>query len=610
MGGRRGPNRTSYCRNPLCEPGSSGGSGRGRTSSASVTSVRSRTRSSSGTGLSSPPLATQTVVPLQHCKIPELPVQASILFELQLFFCQLIALFVHYINIYKTVWWYPPSHPPSHTSLGLSHFPPLVLFCSSRYFPGLTQLEAYEEFPPDRLQLADGDHHCSGPPLHWVRREGGISEGEGLPLSLHPAVPHPLHRSHGNRLESVPLPHPPLQDLLLPEPPVPLLSNDGSSTYPQVYPASQSCYLLPGVHFFPQRHPFWTPPSSGSSLEWLLFRSAVQPSTWDFPLLPSWVGSTVSRIPCLPLSWFSPLFCWSTVIRFGMYIPFLQLNCDLRKTNLFSHMASMGPREAVSGLARSRDYLLTLRETWKQHTRQLYGPEAMPTHACCLSPSLIRSEVEFLKMDFNWRMKEVLVSSMLSAYYVAFVPVWFVKNTHYYDKRWSCKLFLLVSISTSVILMQHLLPASYCDLLHKAAAHLGCWQKVDPALCSNVLQHPWTEECMWPQGVLVKHSKNVYKAVGHYNVAIPSDVSHFRFHFFFSKPLRILNILLLLEGAVIVYQLYSLVSSEKWHQTISLALILFSNYYAFFKLLRDRLVLGKAYSYSASPQKDLDHRFS
>lgn len=83
-------------------------------------------RSSSGAGLSSPPLAAQTVVPLQHCKIPELPVQASILFELQLFFCQLIALFVHYINIYKTVWWYPPSHPPSHTSLvGVQPGPPV-----------------------------------------------------------------------------------------------------------------------------------------------------------------------------------------------------------------------------------------------------------------------------------------------------------------------------------------------------------------------------------------------------------------------------------------------------------------------------------------------------
>lgn len=29
------------------------------------------------------------------------------------------------------------------------------------------------EFPPDRLQLADGDYHCSGPSLHWVHREGG-----------------------------------------------------------------------------------------------------------------------------------------------------------------------------------------------------------------------------------------------------------------------------------------------------------------------------------------------------------------------------------------------------------------------------------------------------
>ncbi|KAM9033335.1 transmembrane protein 39B-like [Sarcophilus harrisii] len=115
MGGRRGPNRTSYCRNPLCETGPSGGPG--HASSSSVTGVRSRARSSSGTGLSSPPLATQTVIPLRHCKIPELPVQPSILFELQLFFCHLVALFVHYINIYKTVWWYPPSHPPSHTSL-------------------------------------------------------------------------------------------------------------------------------------------------------------------------------------------------------------------------------------------------------------------------------------------------------------------------------------------------------------------------------------------------------------------------------------------------------------------------------------------------------------
>lgn len=195
-----------------------------------------------------------------------------------------------------------------------------------------------------------------------------------------------------------------------------------------------------------------------------------------------------------------------------MYIPFFRLSCDFRRTGL---LASIGAKE-VGGVGRGRDYLTVLKETWKQHTSQLYGVQPMPTHACCLSPDLIRKEVEYLKMDFNWRMKEVLVSSMLSAYYVAFVPVWFVKvrsgwtwnylnvqtpfpslsaralflqSTQYVDKRWSCELFILVSVSTAIILMRHLLPPRYCDLLHKAAAHLGCWQKVDPSLCSNVLQH-------------------------------------------------------------------------------------------------------------------------
>lgn len=109
--------------------------------------------------------------------------------------------------------------------------------------------------------------------------------------------------------------------------------------------------------------------------------------------------------------------------RFGMYIPFFRLSCDFRRAGSLSPLPTIGSKD----VGRGRDYLTVLKETWKQHTSQLYGVQPMPTHACCLSPDLIRKEVEYLKMDFNWRMKEVLVSSMLSAYYVAFVPVWFVK---------------------------------------------------------------------------------------------------------------------------------------------------------------------------------------
>ncbi|XP_052352869.1 transmembrane protein 39B-like [Oncorhynchus keta] len=173
---------------------------------------------------------------------------------------------------------------------------------------------------------------------------------------------------------------------------------------------------------------------------------------------------------------------------FGMYIPFFRLNCYFCRVGPLSPITNIGSKE-LGSVGRRRDYMTALNETWKQHTSQLYGVQAMPTRACCLSPDLIRKEVEYLKMNFNWRMREVLVSSMFSAYYVAFVPVWFVKSTQYVDKRWSCELFILVSVSTSVILMRHLLPPRYCDLLHKAAAHLGSWHKVDPSLCSNVLQH-------------------------------------------------------------------------------------------------------------------------
>lgn len=95
----------------------------------------------------------------------------------------------------------------------------------------------------------------------------------------------------------------------------------------------------------------------------------------------------------------------------------------------------------------------------------------------------------------------------------------------------------------------------------------------------------------------MRRSRCLYKAVGPYNVAVPSDVSHARFYFLFHRPLRLLNLLILIEGSVVCYQLYSLLRSEKWNHTLSMALILFCNYYVLFKLLRDRIVLGRAYSY-------------
>lgn len=89
-------------------------------------------RISSSMGLSAPPLsALITPEPVRHSRIPELPLDGSLLFEFLLFLYLLVALFVQYINIYRTVWWYPYSHPAASTSLVRK---PPTLACLACYF--------------------------------------------------------------------------------------------------------------------------------------------------------------------------------------------------------------------------------------------------------------------------------------------------------------------------------------------------------------------------------------------------------------------------------------------------------------------------------------------
>lgn len=96
----------------------------------------------------------------------------------------------------------------------------------------------------------------------------------------------------------------------------------------------------------------------------------------------------------------------------------------------------------------------------------------------------------------------------------------------------SCSSSGLLAESRPLTLLQ-------CSSAHVSNAHglfiTGLWvHLIQISLCCLSL-YRWTEEYMWPQGVLVKHNKNVYKAMGHYNVAVPSDVSHYRFYVSVSK---------------------------------------------------------------------------
>lgn len=115
--------------------------------------------------------------------------------------------------------------------------------------------------------------------------------------------------------------------------------------------------------------------------------------------------------------------------RFGVYVPLCCFHQDSRAQPLpadcgylVQDQAADDGASAVSSLV--KDFFSLL---WESLREQFNNPTSIPTHSCPLSPDLIRNEVECLKADFNRRIKEVLFNSLFSAYYVAFLPLCFVK---------------------------------------------------------------------------------------------------------------------------------------------------------------------------------------
>lgn len=134
----------------------------------------------------------------------------------------------------------------------------------------------------------------------------------------------------------------------------------------------------------------------------------------------------------------------------------------------------------------------------------LFGVDATPflqlvtwgfrsPHCCASGAPGIRNEVELLKADFNSRLKQIIFSSVVGAYYSSYIPWCFaqVKENIFFNIIRFCNdyfvfqsfvYFDIVRIVRHLFLVwvglvtQHAtqcLSARYCDQLHRAALHLG-----------------------------------------------------------------------------------------------------------------------------------------
>lgn len=209
---------------------------------------------------------------------------------------------------------------------------------------------------------------------------------------------------------------------------------------------------------------------------------------------------------------------------------------------------------------------------------------------CSLPPDAVRYETECLRTDFNLRIKQVLFQSLLCAYYVGFIPMKFSEQHHvYYDLWWACQHTLFVWLSSLLMLMMFMIPLSYCDALHKCALHLGGWERYPHG--HRDTPHVWSALTVWPHGVLVRHGKLLYRALGIHNVAIPGDSHHGRFFFMFESPLRLINWMAAVLLLLVLYQLFMVTRSHSWHQLLSATGLLTFNYLTLYRLFRDRWAL-------------------
>ncbi|XP_001605402.1 transmembrane protein 39A [Nasonia vitripennis] len=217
-----------------------------------------------------------------------------------------------------------------------------------------------------------------------------------------------------------------------------------------------------------------------------------------------------------------------------------------------------------------------------------------PLHNCSLNATAIRAEVASLKSDFNRRLKRALFASSGSAYLCGIAPVIFVPPHLHFDITWVVQHIVLIWLGRLGAHFTQAYPVRYCDVLHRAALHLGKWSKVD-GKSNHLPAQSWNDAVLWPHGSLVRHNKELYRSEGLCTAAEPGNSSHYRFYALFGNPTILQCSLLGLELTLVAVQMMILVRTTEWYRVLSMSLLIVTNYYTLFRLTRDYLVCWKVY---------------
>ncbi|XP_070508466.1 transmembrane protein 39A [Chironomus tepperi] len=215
-------------------------------------------------------------------------------------------------------------------------------------------------------------------------------------------------------------------------------------------------------------------------------------------------------------------------------------------------------------------------------------------HSCSSNAVDIRQEVDTLRNDFNTRFKQIIFTSVMNAYYSAFAPCAFANKHLYFSKFWVSQHLFFTFVSLFTMCATYCLPIRYCDVLHRSAIHLGQWTKLGPRAT-----HPpplnWSKTQTFAYGSYVKYFGDVFKSTAECTSALPADSGHHRFYILFKNPSMLYFIICSIQLSTVLIQLILIIYCKEYIIIISIGLLLITNYYTLFRLVRDYLIVKNIY---------------
>lgn len=232
-------------------------------------------------------------------------------------------------------------------------------------------------------------------------------------------------------------------------------------------------------------------------------------------------------------------------------------------------------------------------------------------HKCQKDAFALRQETEIFRCEFGVRIREAFVRSFETIYFLFFLArICLPSHVNIREKEYY--LYLICTIlCTFISYFTYYIPMSFLISLNQNAEHLGFWslectsgderRKSQNYCASNKSSlnsnlslptvNKWISTKVYFRGDRVNFMGRIYKVETLYCASVPGNKQHESFFKFFSKPLKIILILVVLKTTNIILLCLFVSLNGRWYAILTNIFEILINSHTFFIIFRDFFIL-------------------